>query len=100
MNQQAFQTVVILIKDADRIDDGLRTGRMLLQAGVRVRIFLLGSKVFAANEDRSRRLRSIQQMGAETLTDHTVANPQYCDVIAPIDQMADGLLEANAVITF
>jgi hypothetical protein len=42
MNQQAFQTVVILIKDADRIDEGLRTGRMLLQAGVRVRISTTG----------------------------------------------------------
>ena len=100
MTQQAFQTVVILIKDADRLEDGLRTGRMLLQTGARVRIFLLGNKVLAANEDSLRQLRSIRQMGAETMADHTIASPQYIDVIAPIDQMAQGLLVANAVITF
>jgi hypothetical protein len=100
MDQTAFQTVVILIKGADRMDDGLRTGRILLQTGVRVRVFLLGNMLCAADEDSLKKIRAIRQMGAETLADHPVANPQYGDICAPIAQMADGLLEADAVIAF
>jgi hypothetical protein len=100
MDQTAFQTVVILIKGADRMDDGLRTGRILLQAGMRVRIFLFGNMLCAADEDSLIKIQAIRRMGAETLADLSVADPQYGDISAPIARMADGLLEADTVITF
>lgn len=100
MNQTAFQTVVILIKDAERMNDGLRTGRILLQAGVRVRIFLLGDLPCAADADSLKKFRALRQMGAETLVDHSAADPQYADIRVPITRMADGLLAADAVIPF
>jgi hypothetical protein len=100
MDQTAFQTVVILIKGTERMDDGLRTGRILLQTGVRVRIFLLGNMLGVADEDSLQKIRAIRQMGAETLADHPVADPQYGDICVPIARMADELLAADAVIAF
>ena len=53
-----------------------------------------------ADEDSLIKIQAIRRMGAETLADHSVADPKYGDISAPIAQMADGLVEADAVIAF